>query len=40
MVFKEAIEQTFQFLAETALHIINFVVYWGMNVQNNDVAPA
>jgi hypothetical protein len=27
----------FQFLVEAALHIIHFILHWGMNVQNNDM---
>jgi hypothetical protein len=34
MVFREFIEYTFRFLLEAALHVVNFVLRWGMNVQN------
>jgi hypothetical protein len=40
MVFGEFIEYTFQFLIEADFHIISFVHYWGMNVQNNNMKPA
>jgi hypothetical protein len=33
MVFREFIEDTFQFLIEAVLHIISFIFCWGMNVQ-------
>jgi hypothetical protein len=34
MVFREFIEYTFQFLVETILHIINFILYWDVNVNS------
>jgi hypothetical protein len=37
ILFREFIEYTFQFLLETDLQIINFILYWGMNVQNDDL---
>jgi hypothetical protein len=40
MIFMESIEHTTQFLAEAVLHIITVIFCWGMNVQNNDMAPA
>jgi hypothetical protein len=36
VVLTEFIEYTFQFLIEAVLHIINFILYSDMNVQNND----
>jgi hypothetical protein len=36
---RELIEYTFQFLIETVLHIINFILCWGMNIQYNDMKP-
>jgi hypothetical protein len=29
----------FQFLIETIFHIIQFILYWCMNAQNNDAIP-
>jgi hypothetical protein len=40
VVFRELIEHPFQFLIEAVLHIIIFILCWGMNVQNNDMTPA
>jgi hypothetical protein len=36
---REFIKHMFQFLVEAVLHIINCFLYWGMNVQNNDMTP-
>jgi hypothetical protein len=36
MLFREFFEHTFQFFIEAVLHIISFILYWGMNVLNND----
>jgi hypothetical protein len=33
MIFREFIENTFQFLEEAVLYIINFIFCWGMSVQ-------
>jgi hypothetical protein len=38
MVFWEFIKYMFQFLVEAALHIIYFILCWGMNVQNKDIS--
>jgi hypothetical protein len=40
MVFREFIEYTFYLLVEAVLHIINFILSWGMNIQNNDITQA
>jgi hypothetical protein len=40
MSFRELIEHRFQLLIETVLPIINFILYWGMNIQKNYIAPA
>jgi hypothetical protein len=37
MVFTEFIEYTFQFLVDAVLHIINCILCWGMNVQNDGI---
>jgi hypothetical protein len=37
MIFRELIENTFKFLVEAVLYVINFILCWGMNVQNNDM---
>jgi hypothetical protein len=34
------IEYKFQFLLEAVLDIINVILCWGMNIQNNDITPA
>jgi hypothetical protein len=39
MVFRKFIEYMFQYFTE-AVHIINFILYWDMNIQNNDIASA
>jgi hypothetical protein len=39
MVFSEFIEHMFKFLIE-AVHVINFILSWGINIQNNDITPA
>jgi hypothetical protein len=39
MAFREFIEHMFQFLIEAVLHIINFMLCLGMNIQNNDMTP-
>jgi hypothetical protein len=39
MVFMELNKPTFQFLLEAALHIINFILWWSMNIQNNGMTP-
>jgi hypothetical protein len=31
---------TFQFFVEAAHHVIDFILCWSMNVQNNDIKPA
>jgi hypothetical protein len=36
---KKFIRHTFQVLIEAVLHIISFILCWGMNVQNNDLTP-
>jgi hypothetical protein len=40
MVFTEFIKYTFQFLIEAVFHNINFILCWGMNIQNNNMKPA
>jgi hypothetical protein len=40
MVFREYIEHILHFLIETVTHINNFILCWGMNVQNNDMTLA
>jgi hypothetical protein len=40
MVFREFIKHMFQFLIEAVLHIINFVLWWGVDVQNNNMNSA
>jgi hypothetical protein len=37
MICREFFEHTFQFLIEVVLLIINFILYWGMNIQSNDM---
>jgi hypothetical protein len=32
-------EYTFQFFKEAVFHIINFILCWGMNIQNNNMKP-
>jgi hypothetical protein len=39
MVFREFRKHKFQFLIETGLHIISFILFWGMNIQNNNMKP-
>jgi hypothetical protein len=39
MVFRKFVEYTFQFLTEAVFRIINFILYWGMNIQNNNMKP-
>jgi hypothetical protein len=39
MVFREFIKNTFLLLVEAVLHIINCILCWGMNIQNNDLTP-
>jgi hypothetical protein len=34
------LSDTFQFHVEAVIQIINFIFYWGMNVENNDMTPA
>jgi hypothetical protein len=36
-VFREFIEHTSQFIIESVLHVINFILCWSMNIQNNDI---
>jgi hypothetical protein len=38
-VLKEFIEHMFQFLVETVSHITDFILCWGMIVQNNYSTP-
>jgi hypothetical protein len=33
-------EYIFYFFVEHVLHIINLILCWGMNIQNNDITPA
>jgi hypothetical protein len=40
MVFKEFMEYMSQLLAKAYLHIIHFIVCWGINVQNNEITTA
>jgi hypothetical protein len=40
VIFTVFIEYTFQFLVEAVHHIINFILNWSMNIQNNDITPA
>jgi hypothetical protein len=40
MVFREFIKYTFQFLIDAVNHITNFILCWGMNIQNNYMKPA
>jgi hypothetical protein len=40
MVFWEFIEHTFLFLLEPVLCNMNFILCWGMNIQNYDITPA
>jgi hypothetical protein len=40
MVFREFIKYTYQFLIEAVLGVINVILSWGMNVQNNNITPA
>jgi hypothetical protein len=35
VVFRKCIEYMFQFLVEAVFHVINFMLCWGMHVQNN-----
>jgi hypothetical protein len=37
MVSGEFIKYMFQFLTEACFHIINFILCWGMNIQNNNM---
>jgi hypothetical protein len=39
MGFREFIEGTFKFFIGV-LHVINVILCWGINVQNNDMTPA
>jgi hypothetical protein len=39
-ICREFIEWTFQFLVEAVLHIISFIVFWGLTVETNDMEPA
>jgi hypothetical protein len=39
-VLREMIEYTFFLLIKAVLRIINFILCWGMNIQNNVIIPA
>jgi hypothetical protein len=39
-MFREFIEHTFEFLMEAVLHIIDVIISWFLNVQNNGMTPA
>jgi hypothetical protein len=39
-VFKKFIKYMFYFIVETVIYINNFILCWGMDIQNNDIAPA
>jgi hypothetical protein len=40
MLLKVFIEHTVTLLLEAVLHIMTFILCWGMNIHNNDVTPA
>jgi hypothetical protein len=35
----ELIKYLFQLFVESVFYIINFVLCWGMNIENNDITP-
>jgi hypothetical protein len=39
MIFREFFEHTSQLLEEAVLYIINFILCYDMNAQNNDMSP-
>jgi hypothetical protein len=39
MVFREFIEYTLLFIVESVIHTINFILFGGLNIQNNDITP-
>jgi hypothetical protein len=40
VVFGEFIEYAFYFPTEAAIHIINFILCWGITIYNNEITPA
>jgi hypothetical protein len=40
MILREYIKYMFWFFADPELYVISFVLWWGINIQNDDITPA